>query len=121
MNHTTWLIERYLKHQNTVNRRAAPRFGVSDIPAFKSISLAEGPEVKLVNISRYGALIESRKRISTGPDISLQIAMAEKVHIIKGRIIHCCVHSPKNREVQYQTAIAFHRDFPILSAGPDKY
>ena len=121
MNHTTWLIERYLKHQNIVNRRAAPRFEVSDIPAFKSISLAEGPEVELVNISRYGALIESRKRISTGPNISLRIALAEKVHIIEGRVIHCCIYSRRDRDVQYQTAVAFHKDFPILSAGPDKY
>lgn len=121
MNHSTSLLERYLRRQNTGNRRAAPRFNVSGIPDFKGINLAEGPEVKLVNISRYGALIESRERLSTGPGIFLAITLGDKVHNIKGRVIHCCIHSRKNREIQYQTAVAFHEDFSILPAGPDKY
>ena len=120
MNASTLLIERYLKRQPIGNCRTAPRFDASAIPAFKSINQVDGPEVKLINISRRGALIASREPISPGPIISLQIITAESVHIVKGHIVRQNISSENNKEAPYQSVVAFEEDFPILPAGPDE-
>jgi hypothetical protein len=120
MDNTTLLVEQFLKRQNMGNHRTAPRFSASDIPALKSINLVDGPEVKLINISRHGALIESAERISAGPGISLLIDMTEALYIIKGRVIHWCICSRNGKETKYQSAIAFDDDFAILPAGADQ-
>ena len=120
MNHTTLLVEQFLKRQNIGNHRTAPRFDASAIPAFKSIHQVGGPEVKLINISRRGALIESRERILPGPSTSLRIVTAEAVYIIKGRVVHYSIHSRNHKEVHYHSAIVFDEDFTILPSGPDE-
>ncbi len=113
-------IEEHLSHQTIQDRRSAPRFDASDIPGFRSIDQVGGPEVKLINIARRGALIESTEQISPGPSTSLRIITAEAVHIIEGRIIHYRVSSLKYKVLQYQAVVAFNEDFTILPAGPDK-
>lgn len=121
MGHTTQLIKQYLKRQNIGNRRTAPRFDASAIPVFKSISQVGGPEVGLINISRHGALIESRERISPGSSISLRVVTAEAVHIIQGKMVHYSTSSMNNKVIRYQFAIAFDEDFTILPEGADEY
>jgi hypothetical protein len=120
MHNTTLLVEQFLKRQNMGNHRTAPRFSASDIPAFKNINLVDGPEVKLINISRHGALIESSERISPGSGISLLIDMTKALYLVKGRVIHWCIYPRNDKETKYQSAIAFDEDFPILPAGADE-
>jgi len=123
MNNTILQTEQLLKPQSVVERRKAPRFDASAIPDFKSISQVGGPEVKLINISRCGALIESPEVMPLGSSISLQITTSQYVHIVRGRIIGRSIHyriSPQNEKVLHcQSAISFDEDFPILPKGPN--
>lgn len=124
MNHAIPQIEQYLPSQNIRDRRTAPRFDASAIPGYKCINQIGGSEVKLINISRCGALIESCEYMPLGSSISLQIVTAEAVHIIKGQIIGRTIHyrtsSMNEKVLQHQSAIAFDEDFTILPAGPDE-
>lgn len=120
VNHAISQIDKHLSQQAIQDRRLSPRFGAYHIPGFKIISQVGGPEVKLINISRGGALIESAEHILPGPSTTLRILTAEAVHLIEGRIIHYGVSSLKNRMPQYQAVVIFNEDFTILPAGPGK-
>ena len=99
--------------KNVVNRRKAPRFDASAIPALRSVHLDGGPKIKLINISRVGALIEVQERMLPGSRVTLKFVTAEMVHFIKGRIVRCNVDTI-DRGFACQCAIAFDKDFTIL-------
>lgn len=107
--------ERRLKRQNIKIRKRATRFDASAIPDLKKIGQVGGPKTKLINISRTGALIEGREFLLPGSKISLQIAVGEAVHIIKGRIVR--VRNPTKSKRAFQIAIAFDEDFKFLPAS----
>jgi hypothetical protein len=105
-----------LKSQSTEERRKAPRFDLFlAMPTLKSINRVDGHEVSLINISRRGALIDTREQMSAGSHIFLRMVTAETVYIVKGRIIRCGV-SPTNDRT-FQTAIEFDKDFAPLPAS----
>jgi hypothetical protein len=104
--------EHSLKHQKTANRRTHPRFDSSAVPALKHISRVGGYKVKLINISRGGALIESRERIPIGSSISLRLTSENTVNFIKGRIVRSSTSPRKGRA--FQSGIAFNEDFTGL-------
>jgi hypothetical protein len=112
MSHATLEMEQRLKGQQSEKCRRAPRFDASAIHTLKRVNRVGGPEVRLINISRGGALIESPEHMSPGSSISLQLVTAETVHVIKGRITRCSNTSTNDRP--FQSAIAFDEDFKIL-------
>lgn len=103
------------KHQIVEPFRTAPRFSASDIPNLRIICDGGGPEAKLINISRRGALIESREYLSPGTSLYLQLGIDENIHYIRGRVID---HrdSSINSGV-FKTAIVFDDDFTKLPSG----
>ena len=103
--------------QKIDDRRAVPRFDASVIPALRSISRIGGSTVKLINISRRGALVESRERISQGSTIALRLTTENEVYFIKGRVISSST-SPKIGRV-FQSAVAFKEDFSFLPVSAD--
>ncbi len=107
-----------LKRKKTTQTRTAPRFDASSLVALKSVSQAGGLKVKLINISRRGALIESRNRLSPGSSVSLQLTSEKAVYFIKGQVVRSKASLRNNR--MFQSGITFHKDFTILPAGTDK-
>jgi hypothetical protein len=93
----------------------AIRFNASAIRTLKNVRQLGGPEVKLINISRRGALIVSRENISLRSRISLQLATAEGIYLVKGRVIRCDTCPARDKVIEYQSAIVFEKDFAILS------
>ena len=69
------------------DNREAPRFDATEIPNLRIISDLGGPEAKLINISRRGALIESPEYMPPGTSVYLQLARDENIHYIRGRTI----------------------------------
>ncbi len=112
MSQSNLQMEQSLQRQKVGNRRTALRFDASAIPAFKSISQVGGPAVKLINISRRGALIEGREYMSPGSRIALQIITEEAANTVKGRIIRCWPESTKG-QASYKLVIAFDEDFTL--------
>jgi hypothetical protein len=102
--------------KNFVDRRRAPRFDASAIPSLRSVHLGEGPGIKLINISRVGALIETHERMSIGTSVSLRFVTTEIVYSIEGRIVRINV-DPIDRASACQCAIAFDKDFTILPSA----
>ena len=115
MTNTTLQKEEGLKDQQFAKSRTVPRFDASAIPTLKGVNLIVRAEAKLINISRGGALIESSEHMSPGSSVSLQLDIAETVHVVKGRITRCNTTSANNKV--FQSAIAFDEDFKILPAS----
>jgi hypothetical protein len=106
------------KREKTAKSRTTTRFDASAMPALKSISQVKGDKVKLINISRRGALVEGHNRLSAGSSISLRLTAEKAVYFIKGRVVRSRT-DPKRPRI-YQSGIAFHEDFEILPAGSEK-
>ena len=102
--------------KNFIERRRAPRFDASAIPSLRSVHIGKGPGIKLINISRVGALIETHERMSIGSSVSLRFVTAEIVHSIEGRIVRIN-GDPIDRVSACQCAIAFDKDFTILPSA----
>jgi hypothetical protein len=92
----------------------AIRFDASAIRTLKDVRQVGGPEVKLINISRRGALIVSPESISLRSRISLRLVTAEGSYLVKGRVIRCNTCPAKGKVIEYQSAIVFDKDFTTL-------
>ena len=97
------------------DNRTAPRFDASDLPKLRIIGDGSGPEAKLINISRHGALIECREHMLPGTSIYLQLVIDENLHYIRGRIIRHR-NSPMNGGA-FKIAIAFDEEFTNLPSS----
>ena len=98
-------------------RRKAPRFDASAIPNLKIINQFGGKEIKLINISRGGALIEGSERMIPGSRISFQLFISKSVFPLRGRINRCGPSSTNNKV--FQSAIEFDEAFMLLPASND--
>lgn len=118
MSLTNIQMEQSLRRNKRAKTRTAPRFDGSTMLALKSISRVEGHKVKVINISRRGALVESRDRLSPGSTISLRLTTDKTVYFIKGRVVRSRKSPTSGR--MYQSGISFYKDFEFLPAGDDK-
>jgi hypothetical protein len=110
---TSQTVKRKFRH-NISGRRRAPRFDASVFPSLKSVNQVGGPEVKLINISRGGMLIESQVLLKRGSSICMRLVTANRVFLLKGRVLRYYISSIENNVLKYQSAIAFDEDFTIL-------
>jgi hypothetical protein len=86
--------------------RQWPRFNISEIPSIKDSSLSSGARIKIVNISRGGALLQARKHIARGTEINLILSMAEGTVPLTGLVLRSSISSLKGIP-QYHAAVAF--------------
>ena len=106
------------ERKDFVESRKAPRFDASAIPSLKSVHLVEEAEVKLINISRSGALIEAQERMAPGSNVSLRVVTKETEYILKGKIIRCYVYTI-GEVLTYQSAVEFYEDFTLMPSGEE--
>jgi hypothetical protein len=100
-------------------KQAHPRKGrgtASSHPA-KPVSdvrnLIAGPEVKLLTISRAGALLESESRLFTGSHICLRLNAGDATFLLKGRVLRSRPSTPEGCAARYESAVAFEDDFVL--------
>ena len=85
-------------------RRQALRRAPEDTPWSADALLRPGQEVRLVNVSSGGALIESLARIKPGARAELQLSGTTR-RLVRGRIDRCRVVAIG--PVRYEAAIVF--------------
>lgn len=96
------------------DRRAAPRRPACSIPGLGAADIVAGPEVRLLNISRAGVLLESAGRLATGSHICLRLRAADAVFLLKGRVLRSRTITEGGRDLRYESAVAFDEDFVLL-------
>jgi hypothetical protein len=101
------------KNVSHSNSRRWPRLKPADVPLLKSVTYSQGSDVRIVNISRGGILLETDGRLRPQMKIVLKLITSEGAIKIEGRILRSSVSSLKGIP-RYQSAIAFDHPFNML-------
>lgn len=95
----------------------ATRWEGYELPWLESIRLTWGAELRLLNISCSGLLVESGIRMTLGNKTDFQVAgRDEQEFVIPGRVVRTDVSSVDRLGVKYVTAAVFEHPFDAL--GP---
>lgn len=96
-----------------VERRTSPRVPAAAAPHVKA-RLFTGPEVRLVNFSRRGVLLETHSRLLPDAQVQVKFVAGDAALVLKGVVVHCSVSTFGERGLVYRTAVAFDRDISLL-------
>ena len=96
-------------------RRASPRRPASELPFLKSVKLLAGPDVRLVDVSRGGALLESDTPLPPGTKICLRLVTTDTTLLIDGRVLRSRVSCLQAGLVRYKSAVAFDEEVALLA------
>jgi hypothetical protein len=99
------------------DRRQSPRYRLAPDHGSLSAQIRPGHQVRLVDISATGALIEAAHRLLPGRVVKLQIERAEQRVTLEGRLLRCTVTGLQSSSVCYRAAIAFDHRLHWLDAG----
>jgi hypothetical protein len=95
------------------DRRAFPRIPAEQLPGL-SASLSPDMGLRLIDISRGGALFECRKRIVPGSEVALRLVTQDGSHVVRGRVVRSRMIRLEDGAMGYQTAIAFNETLKDL-------
>ncbi len=96
-------------------RRAFPRRPASELTFLKSVRLLAGPEVRLVDVSRGGALLESDTPLPPGTRICLRLVTTDTTLLIDGRVLRSRVSCLQPGLVRYKSAVQFDEEVALFS------
>jgi hypothetical protein len=109
-------LERYLGLSPYPGR--APRWERHELPWLEAVRLTWGVELRLVNISRSGLLVESGIRMTLGNRTDFEMEDRDNCDcVIPARVVRSDVSSVNSLGVKYVTAAVF--EMPFESIGPD--
>jgi hypothetical protein len=94
------------------DRRRAPRWPSAEQHGIGCARARPGREVRVIDVSAGGALIETAHRLLPGSAIELLLATSHRQTSIRGRVLRCRVARLDASTVWYRGAIGF--DGPLL-------
>lgn len=97
-------------------RRRSPRRPASVVPNLRARLLA-GPDVRLVNLSRRGVLLETDSRLLPGSPIRIKFVADDANVVMKGCVVRSSVAVVSGEGVVYRTAISFEEDIALCDAS----
>jgi CheY-like chemotaxis protein len=96
----------------------APRWDRAELSWLESIKLTWGAELRLLNMSRSGLLVESGIKMTLGNRTDFQLADCDsRDFVIPGRVVRSNVSSVNSLGVKYVTAAAFEKPFESIGPG----
>ena len=88
------------------DRRAFPRIPAEQLPGL-SASMSPDMGLRLIDISRGGALFECRRRLVPGSEVALRLMTQDGSHVVRGRVVRSRMVRLESGAMGYQTAVAF--------------
>jgi CheY-like chemotaxis protein len=101
------------------DRRRASRRLSGDLPSLWTVRLPWGADVKVVDISSQGVLLETTSKITPGRTVDLQLLGQDLDLRVAARTIRSEVAAVDTMGVRYRVAAAFARDLDILKPAPE--
>lgn len=103
------------------DRRRFPRKKPNECPWLIEARLRSGTEVRVIDISNGGVLLEAPSQILPGARVELFLVAAGQRWLVKGRIVrsHVSVIAPECG-VRYRAALAFNEPVSILDDLSEK-
>lgn len=102
----------------TEQRSRAERREKADVPWLSTVKLPWGLEVRLLNISNTGLLIESGSKLTPGNVTELKLCGADTELIIPVCFVRSEVGLVDHLGVKYHTAATFEKALPLLESSP---
>jgi len=100
-------------------RRRFPRKPSRECPWLVDARLRSGTEVRVVDISNGGLLLESNSQILPGASVELFLVTRDQRWLVKGRILRSQVARVVSEDgVRYHAALAFNEPLAILHDSP---
>jgi hypothetical protein len=96
-------------------RRRAQRWTSADLPWISGVKLSWGLDLRLLNISSTGLLVESGLRLTPGNRTTFQLAGPHKDIVIAARVVRSRVSSVDPLGVRYVSAAQFEKAFDSLT------
>ncbi len=101
------------------DRRSSPRKMRSECQWLVAVRVRPGREVRLLDLSRGGALVEGTMRLLPGAIVELHLVGLDRRHSVRGRVIRSAVSSlDGGTGVLYRAALAFEDLFTEPQHGP---
>lgn len=97
-------------------RRTSPRRPASLIPNLKA-RLVAGTEVRLVDVSRRGVLLETDTRLLPGSPIRIKFVADDANMVLKGCVVRSSVNIVSGEGLVYRTAVSFDEDISLCDAS----
>jgi hypothetical protein len=95
------------------NRRVFPRIPAAQVPQL-SATLTTGPDIRLIDVSRGGALFECTKRLVPASAVALRLVTPDGTHIVRGRVVRSRIVRLERGGLGYQAAVAFNEPLKAL-------
>ncbi len=106
--------------RNPAERRfRAERRDKAAVPWLSTVKLPWGLEVRLLNISSTGLLIESGSKLTPGNVTELKLCGADTELVIPVCFVRSEVGAVDHLGVKYRTAGTFEKAFPLLDPAPE--
>jgi len=107
-----------MRARDIVRRERATRWQRNELPWFESVKLEWGAEVRLLNLSCSGLLVESGIKMTVGVRADFQVAGADALDLVlPARVVRSDVSSVGRLGVKYVAAAVFEQ--PLDALGPD--
>lgn len=113
MNEPIRCIPNKIKLFSGPGTRQWPRFNVADVPLIREIRSNTGSKLRIINISRGGAFLWTKRRLTRGARIKFKVITSEEAFPLAGSVLRSLVFASKWIP-RYQTAVAFDRPLKIL-------
>jgi len=100
-----------------VERRRASRRKVSADEPVGHARLRTGGQLRVIEASSWGALMETTERLLPGRHLDVHIVCAEGRMLVRSRVARAFVVKVEPGAVHYQVAFAFDRAVDVRAAG----
>jgi hypothetical protein len=109
-----------MSRSSDADRRRFSRKSSRDCPWLVDARLRSGTEVRVVDISNGGMLLESASQILPGARIELFLVTQEQRWLVRGRILRCQVARLVREDgVRYHAALVFNEPLAIFDEADD--
>ena len=109
-----------MSRSSDADRRKYSRKSSRECPWLLDARLRSGTEVRVVDISNGGMLLESTSQILPGARLELFLVTQEQRWLVKGRILRCQVARVVREDgVRYHAALAFNEPLAIFGEADD--
>jgi hypothetical protein len=100
-------------------RKRARRWTGPDLPWISNVKLSWGLELRLLNISSSGLLVESGIRLTPGSRTAFQLGGPNKDLVVAARVVRSRVSNVDPLGVRYVSAAQFEQSFDSLTPGDE--
>jgi hypothetical protein len=106
-------LKKNKRDYSDASRRQHPRLNANAVPSLKSVSINQGTEARVINISRGGVLLETEVRLRPQMKILLKIVTIDGLIKMEGHILRSSISCLQGKP-RYQSAISFDHPFLML-------